>query len=203
MSWIADVITRTTIQSTWGNAVRDRIVQTFANAAEANAHLSLPDGALMTLPTVDRHVYRKQSGAWFPATPGPCAGAIATLFPAGGLTTSWWYGRVDVPAGFLSALVTYSAFVAPVDGVSISRAQIGLYVDGVKVAAPTFTIPASGTQIIITRLVSVAPTGTTVRFDVTNLTGATVPQNLYQDSQNHWCNAIAFGAPATASAPPG
>jgi hypothetical protein len=52
MTWIPDVITRTTILSTWGNTVRNHVVHTFANTAERNA----------AAPTVGMFAYQTDTG---------------------------------------------------------------------------------------------------------------------------------------------
>lgn len=47
MPWLADVVPYATIQSLWGNQIRDRVVMTFANVAERDANAAkMPEGQL-------------------------------------------------------------------------------------------------------------------------------------------------------------
>lgn len=110
MTWLADVVPYTPIQSVWGNGVRNRIVQTFTDAAERNTHTAaLPDGALAF--TADTGtLWLKRAGAWVPTQPVRVPGTVKTVVAPGGpneaatLTTPagyasgvlWWSGRVRV-----------------------------------------------------------------------------------------------------------
>src|SRR4051794_34988387 len=62
--WIADVVPEEVISSSaWGNPIRDRVWQTFANRAERNAHGS--DG-MMGICLDDRSTWEYRAGAWYP-----------------------------------------------------------------------------------------------------------------------------------------
>lgn len=93
MPWIPDVAPYDTIQSLWGNSVRDRTMQAFTNKGERDSH-TLPEGALcITLDT--RIVYVKVGTAWWVVsmpwrswtptayTTPPGGGAFSTLGPGG------------------------------------------------------------------------------------------------------------------------
>lgn len=62
--WLDDVASLQTIQSVWGNSVRNRIVQTFDTKTERDSHnAALPNGSVAV--TLDTGiVYVKQAGAW-------------------------------------------------------------------------------------------------------------------------------------------
>lgn len=198
MSWIADVITHTTILSTWGNSIRDRVVQTFDSLAEANTHLSVPDGALMRVPTVDRHLYQKQSGAWVPATPAPLFGALANLFPAPGITpgTTAQLAAMTVPAGYQCVAVWYEVYLAAGDTVSPLRAQLKLFSSngGTQLTASTFAVPGAGSAFTVSTVAPVNPAGDRITSTVGNVGGT---QNLvaFKDLQNHRMHGVAYGAP--------
>jgi hypothetical protein len=69
MSWLTDVATGQQILSTWGNNIRNRIVQTFTDMSEANAYLgTVPNGSVCNLDS-GGPTYRKFGGAWTPIMP--------------------------------------------------------------------------------------------------------------------------------------
>ena len=105
--WIDDVVPYNTIESGWGNAVRDRVVQTFATQAERDAHLaSLPEGALCQQQDT-KVLYVKRSGAWRYLQPtiktGSCFGMVV---PAGTPAT---VGSMAVPPGFSTGIFYFTA----------------------------------------------------------------------------------------------
>ena len=103
MAWLTDVAPYTVIQSAWGNSVRDRIVQTFTDMNEANAHLAaLPDGALVNIGTT---LYIKRGGAWKLLLPTVIAGTVFGATSPG--QTNALVAQITVPAGYSLALVQY------------------------------------------------------------------------------------------------
>lgn len=99
--WIDDVVSLATIQSVWGNNVRNRLVQTFANMAEANTRLAaLPTGAVCHLDDTGL-MYHKYGGIWRAVFPTMVAGAIGTgqgFFITGGDTQNIF--TINLPAGY-------------------------------------------------------------------------------------------------------
>ena len=65
MTWIADVVPEEVISSSiWGNEIRNRVWQTFANRTERNAHAQ--DG-MMCICLDDRSTWEYRAGiGWFP-----------------------------------------------------------------------------------------------------------------------------------------
>jgi hypothetical protein len=59
--WINDVAPNQAIASSWGNGVRNQIVQSFTSVAERNLHTSIPDGSLVYCADVDIIYMRKRS----------------------------------------------------------------------------------------------------------------------------------------------
>jgi hypothetical protein len=108
MSWISDVVPYSTILSTWGNSIRDRIVQTFSDGNEMAAHAgSLPDGSLATLPN-DYQLYTKR-GTFKPQIPQRFKGSPASG-TAGANTQGQQFlaNTVLIPAGFRSGIACAS-----------------------------------------------------------------------------------------------
>lgn len=105
MSWIDDVVTLTTIASTWGNRVRDRIVQTFDSAGERDTRTAaLPTGSVCNVADSGL-LYVKQGGAWRPVFP-----AVVHGFPGHLNLTPGAAGQlcaVATPAGFRSAVFLF------------------------------------------------------------------------------------------------
>lgn len=62
MPWIDDVVTRTTILSSWGNTVRDHVVHTFANTAERNA--AAPKVGMFAYQVDTRRLMRWDATGW-------------------------------------------------------------------------------------------------------------------------------------------
>ena len=63
MPWIDDVVTRTTILSTWGNTIRDHAVAIFATVAERDANAAkMVEGALC-VSVADRSVFVRRAAA--------------------------------------------------------------------------------------------------------------------------------------------
>jgi hypothetical protein len=62
--WIADVVPFATIQSLWGNQIRDRVVHDFASKAERDAH-PLPNGSVCI--TLDSNIVyvKNNAGVWW------------------------------------------------------------------------------------------------------------------------------------------
>jgi hypothetical protein len=112
MSWISDVVPYSTILSTWGNNIRNRIVQTFDSVAEMNSHAaSLPDGSLATVPG-DHTLYAKR-GTFKPQTPLLVTGTVYSGV-SGADTGGVGYKASDlvVPAGYRVAYVSTSVRVS-------------------------------------------------------------------------------------------
>jgi hypothetical protein len=65
MGLIADVVANTPITSAWGNAIRNRTIQEFANAAERAAQwIAPPDGAYSWLVDTPGALWVYYGGAW-------------------------------------------------------------------------------------------------------------------------------------------
>lgn len=116
--WIDDVVTHTTIRSVWGNQVRDRLVQTFADMGEANTRLAaLPTGSVCHLDSTGL-LYHKFANSWRPMLPATVDGAVA----GGGLyLTGQQSGNIltyTIPAGYgrglWSLMVMMNAIGQPV-----------------------------------------------------------------------------------------
>jgi hypothetical protein len=65
MGWIDDVITRTTIRSVWGNAIRDRVVHQFASKAERDASNVHPVEGMCCQLADSGFMYVRRQGAWW------------------------------------------------------------------------------------------------------------------------------------------
>lgn len=108
--WIDDVVTLTTIASTWGNNIRNRIVQTFDTISEANTRLAaLPDGARCYVAATALE-YVKRSGAWRLAVPIVVKGNVAGN-PAIGNAAAFQSAALTVPAGYAVAALDYTCLV--------------------------------------------------------------------------------------------
>lgn len=99
--WIADVVPEEGISSSqYGNPIRDRVVQTFTDLTEANAHVaSLPVGATCHIEG-SGYCYRKDgSGQWRPLFTYASEANVAALQGIGfdGLYTCV---STTIPAGF-------------------------------------------------------------------------------------------------------
>lgn len=63
MAWIDDVVTRTTILSTWGNTIRDHVVQVFASVAERDANAAKMIEGDLCVSVADRSVFVRRAAA--------------------------------------------------------------------------------------------------------------------------------------------
>jgi hypothetical protein len=103
--WIADVAPYATIQSLWGNNVRDRVVQTFTDPSEANAHVaSLPEGATCVIASSGLE-YVKRSGVWKLRN---TALAIGSIQDGGFTNLGMWSATLNAPSGYVYASLHYS-----------------------------------------------------------------------------------------------
>lgn len=103
MAWLTDVAPYSVIQSSWGNSVRDRIVQTFADWNEANAHIGqLPENSIAA---IGAYYYRKLSGAWRPLLP---AHAYGQVFSANLISNPSTIASLMTPVGYSVALLWYN-----------------------------------------------------------------------------------------------
>src|SRR5580765_5544818 len=104
MPWINDVVPYTTVLSTWGNNVRNRVIYDFASAADRDTHNAfLSDGAICYT-TDTQTLWTKRAGAWYPLTPATVGGNTYAV------TNSPMAKLADVtsPVGFRTGVLVYS-----------------------------------------------------------------------------------------------
>jgi hypothetical protein len=130
--WINDVVTRTTILSTWGNGVRNQLVQIFASLAEADSHkAALPVGALATIGGVP---YILAPGpTWKTFVPRLVQGTITYTGVIGNMNRN--IGSITIPAGYTTAALAVSCLVytGEVGGATFETVQAKI-LDGVTQA---------------------------------------------------------------------
>ncbi len=101
MGWIGDVIPRTTIRSTWGNGVRNQLVQTFDFPGQWDQVPVQDEGMFGWSKADNRFVYRDENGWHF---------LEASLAPIpewrAGIYTATFV--VDFPNGGLQASIPFS-----------------------------------------------------------------------------------------------
>jgi len=84
--WIADVVTRTTITSVWGNAIRNRVTHQFANRAERDAAGVVPVAGMMCV-TLDTGCVWIYTTRWVPfSTPWKSWSPVIFSNPSTGAT---------------------------------------------------------------------------------------------------------------------
>lgn len=123
MSWISDVITRTTITSVWGNAIRDRVVHTFDSHAERDAHPSLPNG-VVCFTADDNLLWRKVGGAWWPLLPVQVTGTPVAADVTIGQTKL--VASITLPAGFRTASMAYNCLIDATDAARLYDGNVTL-----------------------------------------------------------------------------
>jgi len=124
MTWIADVAPYTTIQSAWGNNVRNRVVQTFADTAERDSHTAtLPDGSIAYCVSPDR-LYVKRGGTWRPLVTASVKGTCTDNMVA--TTTGVQVAQIALPAGFAFYICQYVVPVRTVVAGQASHVQISV-----------------------------------------------------------------------------
>ena len=109
MGYIADVVSLATIQSVWGNQIRDRAFHIFDTMAERDSKTAVvPDG--VTCRTADNgYRWVKAGGAWYRADPLALQGARqAWGIPVGVTVTG---NSITNIVGFRRALVTYNVLI--------------------------------------------------------------------------------------------
>lgn len=188
--WISDVVALQTIQSLWGNRIRDRVVQTFDSTGEAETNkAALPEGAMCSIPSI-RQVFVKLANIWTPIAPLTYTGAIlygGNIDQPLVQTTA----RLVIPAGFRSAMINYRVFAVTADQVSVSTAEAKLYTanGGTQVAGTAVSNNPRAT-IVVPVLATVNPLGDTIVATLGNPGGASF--SVFNDGQNHQLSAIAF-----------
>lgn len=194
MTWLPDVAPYGTIQSLWGNSIRDRVVQTFADRAEADSHLaSLPNGAVVHLDS-DGTLLTKTAGVWRPVFPGIVRGTNApqTSIAAGaGLDAI----TAVIPAGYRYAVVLCTLVVDIGGGVNSPwayDARILTSAGGVGIATVGGgnTGPATSQSIQCNTYLGLNPAaGDTIRARLSN-TGGPQPLIFRTDGLLSQLNAL-------------
>lgn len=108
--WIDDVVSHQTIRSTWGNSIRDRIVQTFDTLAERDTHLAtLPNGAVVFVAETGL-LYDKVQNAWRPLQAAFAQGTAQGGPHGGGLVQigeTIILNSMNLPGGFRFAHIEW------------------------------------------------------------------------------------------------
>lgn len=187
MGWIADVVTRTTIRSVWGNQIRDRTVQAFANAGERDAHATVPDGAL-NVPLDSGIVERKWQGVWRQVAPLAFrATGLAVVVQPGQTQRS--FGTLAGP-GYRSALFAYYArigLVSPPSAGVLPILTVNVYVGGSLWFQTNAAIsPTGNDDIAYTWLVDLDPTiQQPIVVDLVNTNGVSVIFQTFNSQAAH------------------
>jgi hypothetical protein len=126
MPWIGDVAPYDTIQSLWGNTIRDHVVQVVGSKAERDATIAPKEG--MVVHVTDTHItYVRVGSAWWvlgmpPRSPGtilgyaaPLSSAWSTMAPSSG-GFSWrqamGHGTLLGSAGYMVPLTGVNYWIA-------------------------------------------------------------------------------------------
>jgi len=130
------VVLDDTIEPTWGNTVRDRVVNPFATAAARTTAITSPVEGMLTYQADDDDLYKYNGSAWVPyghklvCTKFTEAGTLATSAAAETAMTTW-DGSSDATAPFLDLYIyrldlsigAYDAGVAGTGGSVLVRVR--------------------------------------------------------------------------------
>jgi hypothetical protein len=148
-AWIPDVVPDQTIESAWGNTIRDRTITPFANAAARNTAIPAPkEGMTVWLDDTNR-METWDGAAWVGVNVGNAAkayrlGQAGSINGAAGVLTSW--ATMLIPAdprpGLLVVAVQVTAVVGTVG--SSGSANAGINFTWASVSQQSTTGPAVG-----------------------------------------------------------
>lgn len=174
MSWLTDVATGQQILSSWGNSIRNRIVQTFTDVSEMNSKIGVvPNGSIANL-DAGGPTYRLYGGTWVPMQPlvvraAGSGGAYLTNGQAAAIFSA------TIPPGYVMATHFVSLSINWI-GAQGGYFQLRIYHGGGTFLVGQYEVRTYGTGLqtyLFTAANGCLQTGEATQVAITNITGTT------------------------------